>query len=814
MPIASPRLYDAEAILSAASSGQTVGGDAEWAVVQGSELGKAICDARFAERDRNLGIVNAIILGPIAVRRRRVSGNLTFYNCLIPEVDFTDSTLSDLAFMHCSLGGISLAKATVEGDLTIDETEVAGSPLDLFRARIDGSAIITDCRLSNISGQSARLSGCSVGSILSFENTQFFGELNAIGLRVGGQFKLDNALLSNPAGACAYFDDLEVGLRMFAREIECRGSFMADRMRISGTVDFEGARFSGQEGSIALRGSSIKGSLDLNHAKVSGTLNLQGVKVEASLELTAAQINGGISGVAIRLSEAWIGGSVRAPGVIVNGVVLAHMLEVRGQLVIEDGEFRSHARSDALDGSLNLDGLIVGSGLFAHGVQIDGGLRIPRSTIGRHCDLSAARLETAAGNTLDMLGAHIGGALLFNDVTSRGPVVLRELVVDGRADLQRLVVVADGTGAALDVARGSFSDVNLTHGRFDGRINMMDGSFANIYLHGTKITSHSSFSMRMSRARVSGMLDAVDVDFRGSLTAPHLKIGGRFRIHGRVTNPTGPGAAMNLEDAEFGRLNIAGTIDRKLGSGGGRIAGINLQGAKIDHLVLPRTKARADRLGRLEAAGWDVRDIVGHTSTQLKIARRWLNSGPYNASAWWSLAGVWDRTGQPTLARRARFGVALQSARRTPTAGPRLISYALGLLTGWGFYPLLTVAWLIFTGLLVAGIGHSQRDAFVPTFPERATAAAEAAADDRGGDPPNEISAATECHSLGMYPCFNPGTYALSTITPASALVPSAWAPSSSSDAWVEWTVLTLRMAGWLLTVVLLAGVTGLLRKP
>lgn len=60
------------------------------------------------------------------------------------------------------------------------------------------------------------------------------------------------------------------------------------------------------------------------------------------------------------------------------------------------------------------------------------------------------------------------------------------------------------------------------------------------------------------------------------------------------------------------------------------------------------------------------------------------------------------------------------------------------------------------------------------------------------------------------YPALDPWSYAVTVVTPTTALVSPAWAPTSW---WLQTFMTVFKVRGWILTALFLAGITGLLRK-
>ncbi len=138
---------------------------------------------------------------------------------------------------------------------------------------------------------------------------------------------------------------------------------------------------------------------------------------------------------------------------------------------------------------------------------------------------------------------------------------------------------------------------------------------------------------------------------------------------------------------------------------------------------------------------------------------------------------------------------------------PPLCMY--GGLVGHGYYPLFTLGWLAVLFVFAAVLATTQADLFTPTDAGKAQEAATAVA--ASGPPaPDPLTGATACEALGGYPCFSPWSYALQTVVPpAAAVQTTAWQPAG----WVLLPFTALKAAGWVLVALLLAGVTGILRR-
>ncbi len=210
--------------------------------------------------------------------------------------------------------------------------------------------------------------------------------------------------------------------------------------------------------------------------------------------------------------------------------------------------------------------------------------------------------------------------------------------------------------------------------------------------------------------------------------------------------------------------------------------------------------------------------------TDRKIAARWLASAPsFVAQPWHELAQVYDRNGQPSDARFLRLRAARLTTKHAPwwSKPPR---WGYGLLVGYGYFPLVAGAWLVAAVFTAWLIGGTHTAAFVPSNPAALQSAlvSSAAAGKTNALRPatqntpsvtaSKVTGATNCDQLGSYPCLRPLLYSLDVVLPPTVTTgqSTAWRPTQD---WIAYTLTSLRTFGWLLTALLLAGVTGLLRK-
>jgi hypothetical protein len=76
------------------------------------------------------------------------------------------------------------------------------------------------------------------------------------------------------------------------------------------------------------------------------------------------------------------------------------------------------------------------------------------------------------------------------------------------------------------------------------------------------------------------------------------------------------------------------------------------------------------------------------------------------------------------------------------------------------------------------------------------------------------ITGATDCEALKPnYPCLKSAVFAMNAVLPPAAATNTPWEIASDAPSWIVWALTGLKLLSWALAAVLLAGVTGLLRK-
>jgi hypothetical protein len=301
-------------------------------------------------------------------------------------------------------------------------------------------------------------------------------------------------------------------------------------------------------------------------------------------------------------------------------------------------------------------------------------------------------------------------------------------------------------------------------------------------------------ALNLARAEITGNVLAVGLEADGEVRALGARFGGRLDLcKAKLRNREGN--ALNLELASIKQLRL-GPKDIAGSPGPVDITGeVRLYRAAITDL-----ETDANPPSPLVATGWEVTDIQGPLRSDWAAAKRWLKKAPETETSvqpWHALAAVYERNGEPADARRLRFAAANKVTRQSPSLPTKMLRSVYGAVVGYGYYPLLAGFWLAVVVVAGSIIVAANRADFVPTR-DAANAAAIAYLQQTH-------------HPIPPQTPLKPVHYAVSTLLPTA--VGNAASDWTVGAGWVSVTLTTLKFTAWVLTALLLAGVTGLLRK-
>jgi hypothetical protein len=493
-------------------------------------------------------------------------------------------------------------------------------------------------------------------------------------------------------------------------------------------------------------------SLRLTDCTMSG-LTLDHAHINEVLDLQGVILTNK-GGTALDLDSAEIKGGALLKRSAATGEVRAVGVTIGGQF-----DLRGTKLNNGGGVALALDGADIKGEVFLNPVRVTGEMRAIGATLGSNLNLQGARLH------------NVGGVALYLDGAS----------IKGSAILERVTVVT-GEVRALGVTIGS--ELNLKHATLHN-----DGGVA-LYLDAADIKGEV-------------FLNAVTVT--GDVQARSVAVGGPVDLEDAKLSSEG-GNALYMESARLHHLWLTPAAVK------GRIA---LDGAQITLLITP-DDMKVFTSSELTAFGWRLGDVSGPIRHNRKAAADWLSHAKaeeFVPQSWHELANVYERNGQPADARWMRWKAA-QGVTRTSPWWSKLIRMIYGVLVGHGYYPLIAAVWLILAIVASGIIVTANAGIFTPTATNKAAWKTPPPA----GQPAPPITGATPCQDLqDRSSCLNPVLYAFDNALPGTLATGQAaqWTANGAQgwNTWIPYTLGGLKIASWILVALLLAGVTGLLRK-
>ncbi|UUE28620.1 hypothetical protein LRQ08_29595 (plasmid) [Rhodococcus qingshengii] len=450
-----------------------------------------------------------------------------------------------------------------------------------------------------------------------------------------------------------------------------------------------------------------------------------------------------------------------------------------------------------ISGYLDLDHIDIDYPLHFVACTFDADISLKRAKI------PELALHDSHTQNINLNGTTINGDLYASKLTTHGEMTAVRAQFDGSFDLEGAVLHNPGkrvlTLNSASVDGGIYADKLTTYGEISA-IGVQIGS--QLELRDSQLNNPDGTVITLDGATVTRGVYAERMIAKGVFNAPALKTDLDVNLHNATIN-NGDDFSLFLQSATIGQLILlpAGPVNVNLGS------------TKIATLVTPEN---AEPAGTLIATGWELGDIHGKIRTDHRAAHRWIDTRSKKNTKpqpWQAIATVYERNGHPDKARRMRFTAANKVTRSSPHHSKPLRWLYLAI-AGHGYYPLIAVIWLAAT--IAAGfvLVETNREHFIPTSTAAAQQSAAAHAITTGQEPPAPISAAVPCELYPDYPCFDATSYTLNTFIPtATGVIRPDWAVHANAPIPLKAGLPALRITAWILTALIIAGVTGLLRK-
>lgn len=734
-------------------------------------------------------IVGARIEGDIDLRCSVIPFPLVFKKCALSgNVNLAGSDIHFLDFSGSHVCSIDCTASKIDEGILFCDGFRANGLVCLEYAETGGRLDCSGGQFTNPGHDTLDADGIDVrGDVLLHNGFKAEGMVSLVGAKIGGNLECNQGVFKNVGNVALNAERLQVGGDVFlckgswgkssevhAEGFTANGEVKLGRAKIEGTLECIGGLFdnSGSERpAINAKGLVVTGDvLFHNGFRARGEVNLVGARVGGNLEcnkgvftncngrvaLDAEGVN--VTGDVFLCEESW-GESEHsdAEGFKAVGEVKLVRAVIGGDLNCIGGRFRyctgadSAASGPGIECSINARGLkITGSVLLSEGCSVKG--------------------------KVNLIGALVGGNLEFNSgqFINKGEVAI---------DAERVKVTGD-----VFLCEGCWRRSKPIEGgrfRIEGNINLIGAEVG-----GTVKFEGASF------ASASASPISSDISLLGATIKREL-------IWKKVVSPRQ--VILDLRMARVGRLSLSS--DSWLERGNLRLDALvydqlSLEDAPRPHMV--KGGVRRDIDARID---W------------LRLQGDQFHYQPYE-----QLAASLRKHGRDRDAKTVLIAKAEDRAKLTEMAFlERCWHWFLGLMIGYGYRPwraLLISVVVVAMGSLTFWIGHKSGIIRETKLVEYVVL----------GDP----SSPGELRVRKDYPNFNPLVYSLDLFVPLVDLRQAAyWLPSAREFGEAEKatastgekenvpsSVKPLRLymwlhilAGWVLTSLLVVGLSGLVKR-
>ena len=216
---------------------------------------------------------------------------------------------------------------------------------------------------------------------------------------------------------------------------------------------------------MILSGSSLQQGLNAQGAQISGHVFLNGAHSYAEVCLSGAVISRQLACNGASLYNAG-GHALNAQGARIGGGVFLREVQTKGEVGLPGAAIASQldckgaSLRNAGGYALNAQGAQIGADVFLRKIEIEGEARLCGAAITGQLESSRAILRNRDGDTLNAEGARIGGHVFLREVLSEGEVRLSGLAITGQLGCEGATLLNTGKRALnaqrLAVAEGFY----------------------------------------------------------------------------------------------------------------------------------------------------------------------------------------------------------------------------------------------------------------------------------------------------------------------------------------------------------------------
>ncbi len=733
--------------------------------------------------------------------------------------------------------GVNIIGAKVQGELILSLAQVR-FPLALRSCYFSGGLNLSDACLRSLDLTGSHCAWIN-GDLATIERSLSLGggfhsrgEVKFGGATIGGEFNARGGQFSLKGGVALFLDGTRVGGKVLLDlGFRADGAVSAVQATIGHDLSCRGGRFFNR-GSVALA---------LDEAEIRGRAFLdKGFRSTGKVSLTGASIahglfcHGGVFGDSVGPSLAAenleCGRDLGLGNVVALGPVILSGARIQGDLVCGGSYFRAASRhkvgmppaspfDPARDCALLAQTIHVGGvGHFGDGFVSEGAVDLTEASFGKSLLLGRSTILGHGGKALCGDGLNVGGSMRFDNQAGPGA----SFSARGEVRLQGATIGSDlsFTGAKLEPPVGE--PALWAEGIKVGRFAFFEDGFqasGPIMLAGAEIAK----GMRFDGGAVHSN-EQYGLHGQGLITSGSVSLGDGFRTDA-VIEMSGCriGGDLDLSNAAFVGLREDGLVIRNATVQGtfrwtnvaiSKSTRVDLAFATIGQLA--DDDASWPSVGNLNLQGCSYREIPAGPKdgdSRLDWLRR-LPSTPFLGQPYDEASRALRASGYADEARAIHIAREKGQRERVPRRLWGTIRSAVyGATTAYGYRPFHALRWaaaFVALGALVFGWAFG-RGLMIPVRTPAAVAQQQIGSSQ--AKPPNLVFAAS--------------LYSLDIFLPVIDLYQKAyWLPDAGSTAKLGIGPFVLpagsvvlcwlcveKLAGWTLTTLFLAGLSGLVRR-
>lgn len=825
------------------------------AILLASDLVSALSDRDALTPAMGLTIFGAAIQGDLELDYLSIQIPVVFYSCHFEgTITLQEANVSTFVVSHCviaggsgedDLGSLLADRMKSSGNVSLNSSRFHG-PVRLLGATIDQQLNVSDSEFRSPDEEDA-FDGSSVtcgGGILGRDLTSV-GSFDLEGVDVRHFL----ALTGSTINGCLRLDRARVRQGPLAlTRTKVSDLIVAEDATIEGSADLEGVECGS---AVILHSFETTGSLKFGPSFHAALVTIREAQVFGNIVFGQGQVGEEDREVAVDIARTSIGGDLKFEGGChLLGILRMERLKVGSNMTFEECLFEGLASHDIQLSSSILAAVVKVEGMFRMAdCKVAGSLFLSQFAIGGQAQIArtAVRSHNAEGNSvvLDRLSAgaslQLSTCVLVGAFRCMSGSLASQLIFD---DVQ---LGANEEGDSIDLHRcklalglviknncGLFGAINVSKVTLDGGSNYLsgmrldaegrqypfgidlkaDGLRANgdmtVHLGGVPASTLKIFDPKWPQGlrdlgfSLGGVIfgpTRVDADRHVSRTsksevafeliypenAPGRTL---FDVEGVFLSPRGEDRATLLlavsEGDHIGNIDLSRshfTQNLLLGPSGR----LRLDGADIRSLQVPHSLSDAPTLE--SAIDVRVQVVDGLLFDSRVDIDSWISTTGNAPGPWYQFGTVMDRMGRIDDGRWLRYRGACRAVSRGSIWRVRS---AMRWVTGHGYFPLRTLPWLAVIVAITWGLVENNRSSFDPVTPAPTPSSAAIVGD---------VEFVTRFDSLA---------FAVNNTLPVPS---SGYRVPVVATGGMSLALMVLKLLGWVLTALMLAGVTGLLKR-